>query len=107
MHLRQGPAQPGFRKVAHVVRSQFFFSAFLRCMLSGTGTPAWVNVPVIAEASLFNVPSEEMPTAFISSFTVSPVRAMLATGRPLAPWYTLSNVAVILPSAFLVKLNRT
>ena len=57
MYLRQGPAQPGFRKVADVVPAQFFFSAFLRCMLRGRLTPRWLNVPAIAEASLFSVPS--------------------------------------------------
>lgn len=55
MDLRQRPAQPGFRKIA-AVPAQFFFSAFFRCRVSGTPSP-WVNVPVITEASLFNVPS--------------------------------------------------
>src|ERR1022692_1215307 len=85
MHLRQGPAQPEFRKVADVVRYQFFFSAFLRCMVSGRLPPPWLHVPVIAEASLFNVPSKDTATAFTSIFTVSPVRAMLFTTRLLTP----------------------
>ena len=55
--LRQRPAQPRFRKIAAMVPAQFFFSAFLRCRFSGTGIPIWLRFPVMAEASLFNVPS--------------------------------------------------
>ena len=56
-HLRQGPAQPGFRKIADVLPAQFFVSAFLRCRFSDMLPPPWLNVPVIAEASLLSVPS--------------------------------------------------
>jgi len=37
--LRQGPAQPRFRKLAWILRAQLFFSAGLRCRLSGMLSP--------------------------------------------------------------------
>src|SRR5271168_2904210 len=58
----------------------------------------WVLPPAVRASRMVRCPSSVAWTALITRLTLSPVRVAEVSGIPLAPWSTLSMVALKVPS---------